>query len=281
MTSTDTTGAGRIGEAFASNTRAGRKGLCPFVCAGYPEAGVLARTLPLLQEAGATMVEVGVPFSDPIADGPVIAGAMHQALEMGTTPTSVLGEIIRARQEGVTLPIVLMASVSLVEHAGAEVLAQRMATSGVDGVILPDCPLEEAPAFAPFFHDAGLATSLLVAPTSPPERAARIADACTGFVYVLTRTGITGTDAPDADPLSSLRDRVDKLRAVTDLPLACGFGIASASDVRRVVRDVDADGAIVGTTLVRAMSEAHNEGRDAPRAAAELTRALAEGCQPV
>ena len=271
-------GADRVVAAFERTNAEGKKALCPFVCAGYPEPGVLARTLPALSSAGATMVEVGVPFSDPIADGPVIAGAMHQALEQSVTPTSVLEEIARARSEGCAIPVVLMASVSLITHAGAERFAHEAIGAGVDGFILPDCPLEEAQAVSEPLTDVGLCVSLLVSPTTPTDRAERIAGACSGFVYVLTRTGITGASTPEAsDPIAALAARVDQLRGVTDLPLACGFGIATADDVRRVVRDADADGAIVGTALVRTMGDASARGEDPVEAATALTQELALG----
>ncbi len=279
MTTSQGPGVERVTAAFRTTLERGRKALCPFLCAGYPGPGVLARTLPLLEDAGATMVEIGVPFSDPIADGPVIASAMHEALGQGVTPTSVLDEIARARAAGCTLPVILMASVSLIEHAGADVFAERAALAGVDGFILPDCPLEEAPSVSGPLADAGLSVSLLVSPTSDEKRASSIAEACTGFVYVLTRTGITGAGGVDtADPFAELRARVDRLRATTDLPLACGFGIATPADVRRVVWEAGADGAIVGTALVRRMGEAQSAGDDPARAASELCRLLAAGC---
>ncbi|MEM1424158.1 MAG: tryptophan synthase subunit alpha [Planctomycetota bacterium] len=284
MTTTGTRepGVERVAEAFGRAHAGGVRALCPFVCAGFPRPGVLARTLPALQEAGAAMVEVGVPFSDPIADGPVIAGAMHQALEQGVTPASVLEEVARARAEGCSIPVVLMASVSLIAHAGAGAFAERAREAGADGFILPDCPLEEAASVSEPLTDAGLCVSLLVSPTTPADRAERIAGACSGFVYVLTRTGITGANAPGAaDPIATLLARVEALRGVTDLPLACGFGIATSGDVRRVVRDADADGAIVGTALVRAMDDASSDGADPVAAAAALTRELATGVAPV
>lgn len=278
MTTADASGVDRIGSTFDSLRVRGGKALCPFLCAGFPQPGTLARTLPALEEAGASMVEVGVPFSDPIADGPVIASAMHDALEQGVTPDAVLDEVQRARLVGLSIPVVLMGSVSLIEHAGAGEFAARCAASGVDGVILPDSPVEEAERFATPFTDLGLGVSLLVSPTTPADRAARIADACAGFVYVLTRTGITGTGNDPGDALAPLRERVTTLREVTDLPLACGFGIATADDVRRVVHGADADGAIVGTALVRCMGEAVRNGQDPSDAAAQLTRELAAGC---
>lgn len=265
----------RIETTFASRVAAGEKVLAPFVCGGSPAPGVLAQTLPALEAAGAGLVEVGVPFSDPIADGPVIAGAMHRALEAGVTPQSVLDEIAQARAAGCDIPVALMASVSMMHRAGIETFADRMSKAGVDGVILPDCPLHEADGFIGPIRDRGLSVSLLVAPTSPDERAVAIARACTGFVYVLARTGITGEQAGAPTGSAALQARVRVLRDATGIPLACGFGVADRAGVSRVVHEAGADAAIVGTALVRRMEEAGPAG--AIEAASSFCRELASG----
>ena len=265
----------RIETSFADRVGKGEKILAPFVCGGCPAPGVLSQTLPALESAGAGLVEVGVPFSDPIADGPVIAGAMHRALEAGMTPQQVLDEIEEARSNGCEVPVALMASVSMMHRAGVGEFADRMKAAGVDGVILPDCPLGEAQTFSGPIRERGLSVSLLVAPTSPEERAGQIASACTGFVYVLARTGITGDIAGEQAPADHLAARVEYLRTATEVPLACGFGVADAAGVARVVQEAGADAAIVGTALVRRMEDAGP--RDAAKAAAEFCTALAGG----
>lgn len=241
----------------------------PFICGSHPSPGMTARLLPALSAAGATVVEVGIPFSDPIADGPVIAAAMHEALRQGATPTSVLAEIAEARPR-TSAGVVAMVSVSIVERAGPDAFIASCAASGVDGLIIPDLPLEEAERVINLARDAGLTLSLLVAPTTPPKRAELIARACTGFVYVLARSGITGERTQlDAD---ALRERIAALRRVTDLPLACGFGISDAAQVQAVLAHADA--AIVGSALVRRLSEAARDGRDPASAGAEFVSSL-------
>lgn len=228
----------------------------PFLCGGHPNRGDLARLIPAIEGAGASVIEVGIPFSDPIADGPTIAAAMHEALQAGATPGTVLEEIagVRART-GVGL--VAMVSVSIVHRMGGPRGFVRQATqAGFDGFIFPDAPLEESGGLLDAAREAGASASLLVAPTTPMSRAAEIARASTGFVYVLARSGITGeqSQAPDVGA------RVRALREVTDLPIACGFGVSSREHVRSVVAHADA--AIVGSALVRRISEAAKAGRD-------------------
>jgi len=261
----------RVDATFKSLRAEGRTGIMPFVCAGHPEPGRLGETLQALEEAGASIVEIGIPFSDPIADGPTIAAAMHEALVAGTTPEGVFREVEAAR-DGLGIGLVAMVSVSLVYRiGGGRAFVERAAGAGFDGLILPDVPLEEAEAFGAMASEAGLTSSLLVAPTTARERAARIARASTGFVYMMARTGITGErqEAPE------VADRVAVLRDATDLPIACGFGISTPEHVRAVVAHADA--AIVGSALVRRMGESAKAGKDPVRAGAELVRELSTG----
>jgi tryptophan synthase alpha chain len=260
---------GRIDDIFADLKASGRRGLMPFICGGHPVPGVTADALPALSAAGAAIIEVGIPFSDPIADGSVIAAAMHTALTAGATPRTVFEEVAKARAS-TSAGIVAMVSVSIVHRMGGAVAFCATARdAGFDGLIVPDSPLEESDALIKAAADHGLSLSLLIAPSTPFKRAETIAKACTGFVYMLARSGITGEQsaAPDVE------QRVSKLRTVTDLPIACGFGISTADHVRAVVRHADA--AIVGSALVRRMNEA-GPG-DAARAAADFSRQLAQG----
>lgn len=244
----------------------------PFICGGYPQAGDTARLLPALERGGAEIVEVGFPFSDPIADGPIIAAAMHEALRGGCTPERVFEEIrsVRAR---VGLGIVAMVSISIVHRMGEARFVSAARESGVDGFIFPDVPLEESERLVKLASEHGLTSSLLVAPSTTPERAARIVKACTGFIYLLARAGITGTGAavPDIAP------RVKMLRGMTDLPIACGFGISTPEHVRRIVHDGGADAAIVGSALVKHVSNVQAAKGDVVHAAEEFTRELTAG----
>lgn len=275
--STTTTSTGRIDRIFADLRARGGKGLMPFVCGGYPGPGVLPGLLAAMERAGASVVEVGFPFSDPIADGPVIASAMYDALGKGATPQSVLDEIHTARTQGVTVGIVAMVSVSIVWRLGARAFVQSAKAAGVDGFIIPDLIVDEAGDVLEMVREAGLTASLLVAPTSTPERAARIARASSGFVYMLARAGITGESSGGP---THIGERVRALRSSTSLPIACGFGISTAEHVRAVVHEGGADAAIAGSVLVRRMQEAVAGGRDPVEAAETLVRELAKGLTP-
>jgi tryptophan synthase alpha chain len=258
--------ANRVTEAFAR--RRGRGGaLLPFVTAGYPTLAATEAALPRMARAGADVIEIGIPFSDPIADGPVIAESMHRALSSGVTPQAVFGAVSRVRAEA-DAALVAMVSVSIVDRMGRDRFLDECSECGFDGIIVPDLDLDEAEALGERCAARGLAFALLVAPTSPPERAARIASLCRGFVYALARVGLTGQRS--ALP-TELPERVALLRRSTALPIAVGFGISDAAQVRAVL--AHADGAIVGSALVQRMGEA----RDPVSAAENFVRDLAAG----
>jgi tryptophan synthase alpha chain len=240
----------------------------PFVTAGFPSLADTARALPALAEAGARLIEVGVPFSDPIADGPVIAESMHAALQRGCTPASVF-ETIQGVRGKVDSALVAMVSYSIVQRSGLESFTEHAARAGFDGLIVPDIDLGDAPDLRAACDRAGLTCTLLVAPTSGDDRIKRIVADCTGFVYALGRVGVTGerADAPDA------RDLVRRIRLFTDKPVAVGFGISTPGHVRDVCSY--ADGAIVGSSLVRRMQAAVKAGSDSVVAAAAFTAELA------
>ncbi len=249
----------------------------PFICGSYPRPGDTTRLLAAMARAGASVVEVGYPFSDPIADGPVIAAAMHEALQTGASPTGVHQEIAAARKGGATIGVVAMVSVSIVWRIGAERFISDAKAAGVDGFIFPDVPLEESGDLLARVREAGLTASLLVAPASDARRAAEIARACSGFVYVLARAGITGGSGGEEPAVESIGRRVRELRGATDLPLAVGFGISTAAHVRSVVRDAGADAAIVGSALVKRMADAAKSGGDAVLEGEAFVRELAGG----
>lgn len=273
-------------ESNLSKARAAKHAaIMPFICGGHPTPQATRSTLAALQRAGASVVEIGIPFSDPIADGPVIAEAMHQTLTVGVTPNDVLSAVSAARGDGVSLGIVAMVSVSIVHRLGAENLARRAAEAGIDGFIFPDAPIEESDAITAPARALGLSVSHLIAPTTPADRAARIAERCTGFVYLLARVGITGETAESAGlDVEALRGRVRGLRGATDLPIACGFGISNADQVRLVTSPPEAggagaDAAIVGSALVKRMARASAQGRDAALEAEAFIRAIAIGVE--
>jgi tryptophan synthase alpha chain len=262
----------RIDRIFAQRREAGQKTLMPFMTAGDPDLETTAALLPALEQAGASIVELGIPFSDPIADGPVIEASMTRALGSGVGLSRVLEMVAEARKQ-VDLGLVAMVSYSIVHRWGLERFVRRAGEAGIDGFIFPDLPLEEAGAGQEVTRGAGRTLSLLSAPTTPLERARRIAAASSGFVYVVSRPGTTGeqTELPAGFP-----ERVASLREVTDLPMAVGFGIASQAHVRQVVEVADA--AIVGSALVRRIDQARDQGREAiVSSVSELTRDLAAG----
>lgn len=264
----------RINSIFADLRSQGRKALMPFLCAGYPRPGLLGDSLKAVEQAGASIVEIGIPFSDPIADGPVIAAAMHEALEAGLTPDAIFAEVAAARS-AVNVGLVAMVSVSIVNRMSQQGLASvdgfiaKAQKAGFDGFIFPDAPVEESGDLVSAARDHGMTASLLIAPTTSPDRAGRIAQASSGFVYLLARAGITG----ERDDAPEIAGRVEMLRQVTDLPIACGFGISTASHVRAVVAHADA--AIVGSALVRRM--ALGFGTDPVGQAKAFTESLAAG----
>lgn len=265
-------GIARINAIFSDLRQRRAKALMPFVCGGYPALDSTSDVLPALERAGASIVEVGIPFSDPIADGPVIAAAMHQALKLGASPLEVFDRVASVRGD-LDLGIVAMCSVSIVHRMGGpEGFCKQAQAAGFDGIIIPDAPLEEVGELRTAAQHQRLSLSLLVAPTSPPDRVEAIIRASTGFVYLLARAGITGES--QAPP--EVRERVALAKSKGDLPVCCGFGISTPAHVRAVVGD-GADAAIVGSAMVRAQADAAARGQDPTEAAASLVAHLCTG----
>lgn len=260
----------RIQEHFRQLRQSGQTALMPFLCAGHPTADALPSTILAVEQAGAAAVEIGFPFSDPIADGPVIAAAMHEALGRGVTPELIFDQVRTIRPQ-TGLGLIAMVSVTIIDRSGQDAFMRRAANAGFDGLIVPDAPLEESSRLRSAAREHDLTLTLLIAPTTPEPRAAAIAQACTGFIYLLARTGITGEqkDAPE------VAERVAMLRRHTDTPIACGFGISTAEHVRAVTQHADA--AIVGSALVKRMGEAGRTGEDHVEAAYRFVQHLASG----
>ena len=260
----------RIDRAFAACREQRRGALLPFVCAGDPSLDMLGDLLGALERGGASVIELGIPFSDPIADGPVIASAMYRALGKGVTTDAVFEAVSQARG-GLDVGLTAMVSMSLVYARGVERFFRDARDAGFDGLVLPDCPLEEGQDASSAASEAGLACTLLVSPTTPDDRAAAIAKASSGFVYMLARSGITGerSDAP------RIEAPVGRLRPHTRLPIAVGFGISTAEHVRAVCDH--ADGAIVGSALVKRLETASEAGRDVVAEAEAFASELSVG----
>lgn len=239
----------RIDAIFQDLRSRDARALMPFVTAGYPDLATTAALLPAIDRGGASICELGIPFSDPIADGPVIQSSMSRALEAGVHPADVF-EMVRSLRPKLTMGLVAMVSYSIVYRQGVERFVGEAAEAGFDGFIFPDLPVEEAPAVARLVAEAELTSSLLIAPTTPDDRAQRIARASSGFIYMLARTGITGARS---DLPAGLDERVARLRGVSELPVAIGFGISKPEHVRAVTTVADA--AIVGSALVREIGQ--------------------------
>jgi len=248
---------------FAANRAAGQKAVAPFVTAGDPDAATSVAVLEALDRAGASLCELGVPYSDPIADGPVIQASYTRALAAGITLEGVFG-IAREAAGRVAMPILAMASYSLVFRRGIERFVADAVAAGLAGFVVPDLPVEESDDLDGACRSAGLALVRLVTPTTPPERAAAIAAKSTGFLYCVSVAGVTGarTELP-----AGLIDRVKWLRTQTDVPILVGFGISSPEQVKAVCQV--ADGAIVGSALVRLVAEQAAAGPAALAAAVE------------
>ena len=267
------TGLTPIQRRFSELASVGRCALMPFVMAGDPDLETTAATLMALQEAGADLIELGIPYSDPLADGPVIQAAASRALAAGTTPAGALAllESLRGR---LTVPVVLFTYSNPLLNRGMEGFCDAAAAAGAAGLVVPDLPLEEAEKLSTLAAARGLDLVLLVAPTTPLERMARIHAASRGFTYLVSVTGVTGVRTALQERVGGL---VGQLKAQGDTPVAVGFGI-SAPEQARQVRDWGADGAIVGSALVKRMAEAHGQGRsvsdEAGRYCAELRHAL-------
>jgi len=256
----------RLREAMDDLRARGARGVAPYITAGD---GGLERTraaLFALQSAGATCVELGVPFSDPIADGPVLQAAAQRALAHGTSLTAILDMLRAARAEGLTLPVVLFSYANPFVHSGWEASLERARAAGADGILVPDVPIEEGDALRDAAEAVDLCPIFFAAPTTSAERIERAGEMSSGFLYTIGRFGVTGKTTELADDVLAFLERV---RSLTERPIAVGFGIANREQVRAVTQHADL--AIVGSALVRHMHDtATNQGE---AAAIEAARA--------
>lgn len=244
-------GVTRISQAFAAARAEGHAALMPYYTAGFPDLRTSEDVLVAIAHAGADLIEVGVPFSDPLADGPVIQRSTQVALDNGMSAAKCLALVSRLRGRGVRQPIMLMGYANPIVTYGHERYAYDAAAAGADGLIVPDLPPEEATELEDACRKAGLALAYLVAPTSTPERLRLIAQRTSGFLYLVSLAGVTG--ARDSLP-PDLGDFVSRVRQVAHTPLAVGFGVARPEQAAQVGKL--ADGVIVGSALVRAVGEA-------------------------
>lgn len=246
-----------IDKLFAELRQTNRKALMPFITAGDPDLDFTAQVIQELAKRGASMCEVGIPYSDPIADGPVIQASYTRALQKKVKLAGILDMLGKVSPQ-VSTPLVTMVSYAIIYRHGAEKYADDLVERGIAGMIVPDLPVDESPALAKICADRDLSLIQLVTPLTPKERALRIAETSSGFIYYVSVAGITGerTQLPP-----DLLERVTWLRSQTPLPVCIGFGISQPEHVRLLAPV--ADGLIVGSAIVRRVAEADSKGRDA------------------
>jgi tryptophan synthase alpha chain len=240
----------RIAEKMQALQQQGRRALIPYIAAGDPEPWVTVPLMHALVKNGADILELGVPFSDPMADGPVIQRAAERALKHGISLTHVLAMVREFRDKDKTTPVVLMGYLNPIEVLGYARFAQEAAAAGVDGVLTVDLPPEEADLFQPAMQGQGLDTIFLLAPTSPAERIKLITKAASGFIYYVSLRGVTGAANLDVREVAA---KLKEIRGHTKLPLGVGFGIGSPEAAAQVAEFADA--VIVGSAVVKRMEE--------------------------
>lgn len=243
----------KIDETFARLKAQGKKAFIPYIMAGDPDIKKTFGQVMMLQECGADIVELGVPFTDPLADGPTIQRAAERALKAGVTLKKVVS-FVRELRHHTQIPIVLMTYYNPVFKYEEELFIKEAVDAGVDGVIIPDLPPEEAAAFIKSSLRANLSTIFLVAPTSTEVRIKKIAAASTGFLYYVSITGITGSKLSHNKTFQS---HIFRVKQLTDKPVAVGFGVSTPEDAKKIAHI--ADGVIVGSAIVKKFYE-HPEG---------------------
>ena len=265
--------ANRIESKFNQLKGNGEKALIAYIMAGDPSLHDTETLVLELERAGADIIELGVPFSDPIADGPVIQKAAERALRSGTSLRRILDTVASLRSR-TQIPLVLMAYYNTIHAFGEDVFCRQAAAAGVDGLIVPDMPPEEDTLLATAGCEGGPLLIYLLAPTSTPARFTRIAGKSKGFIYYVSLTGITGSKLSD---LAGIEQNVARIRQATDVPVAVGFGIATPQDISQVI--ALADGVIVGTAIVRQV-EQHRDNPQMPSHVAQFVKSLKDATQP-
>ncbi|MDI1303193.1 MAG: tryptophan synthase subunit alpha [bacterium] len=259
----------RISDCFTGLKASGRQALIPYIVAGDPEPGITVKAMHAMVDAGANIIELGVPFSDPMADGPVIAKAHERALVHGVSLTTVLAMVREFRQKDASTPVVLMGYLNPVEAMGYAVFAQVAAEAGVDGVLTVDLPPEEATDLTRELRPRGIDLIYLLAPTTTTERIRLITEAASGYVYYVSLKGVTGAASLDVPEVAG---RVAAIRAISDLPIGVGFGIKDAGAAAAVA--AHADGVVVGSVLVDQISRLQGDVAAIPAALATILQGM-------
>lgn len=256
----------RIAATFEALKKDGRRALIPYVTAGFPFADITPELMHGMVEAGADVIELGVPFSDPMADGPVIQQSSERALAKGVTLRHVLADVKRFREKNGTTPVVLMGYANPVERMGADAFAAAAKEAGVDGVLIVDYPPEESSNFAEKMKSSGIDPIFLIAPTSTDERIAEVGQIASGYVYYVSLKGVTGAGHLD---VSTIEGKIAAIKSHVLLPVGVGFGIRDAQTARAVAEVADA--VVIGSRIVQLLEQT------APSAAVvALTRFITE-----
>ncbi|MCX8036086.1 MAG: tryptophan synthase subunit alpha [Candidatus Sumerlaeia bacterium] len=243
----------RIEAMFAEKAKTGQKAFIPFITAGFPDLPRTERIITLLAENGADLIELGIPFSDPIADGPTIQRASAAALEAGASVARIVGLVRQVRRQ-TGVPILLFSAYNPLFHRGLARVADEAKQAGADGFLVPDLPPEESAEFDAILRERDMPLIYLVAPTTPPQRREKIARLARGFLYYISLKGVTGERASLPADLES---GVAELRRHTALPIAVGFGISRPEHARAVARF--ADGVVVGSAIVKKIEELRDD----------------------
>lgn len=262
--------AGRITNTFDRLARQGRTGLVTFITAGDPAPDMTVDFMHTLVQSGSDLIELGVPFSDPMADGPTIQRASERALARGMSPRGVLDLVQQFRRRDDSTPVVLMGYVNPVERYGYRTFAEQAAAAGVDGLLLVDLPADSLERFAGALAESALDVIFLLAPTTPPDRARLIAEHASGFLYYVSVKGVTGSSRPAVEEVAQ---RIAALKRITDLPVGVGFGIRSAQQAAAFAAVADA--VVVGSWLIETVEAAMERQLPAAAVTAKLGEQVA------
>jgi tryptophan synthase alpha chain len=265
----------RIDETFTALRSSGTKGFIAYLTAGDPDLVRSFAAAQALAEAGVDILELGIPFSDPLADGPTIQSASQRALEAGATVEKLLDHLHRFRKQSPT-PVVLFTYLNPVYAYGYEEFHKAAVQAGADGILILDLPPDEAACNQELAGSHGLKSIRLIAPTTPEERIGKICQAAEGFLYYVSREGVTGEQQSLADGIS---ERVATIRKHSSLPIAVGFGIGTPEQAAQV--SATADAAVVGSAIVRTIAEANQSGKDVAQAAADFVRPMVQAVHAV
>ena len=259
----------RIEKKFSSLKKKGEKALVAYLTAGYPDLRVTREIILAFDRAGVDVLELGIPFSDPTADGPVIQEASQAALKNGVTLARVL-DLLADLRVSTEIPVILFSYYNPIFVFGAERFARQAAAAGADGVLVVDLPVEEAAELRKSTDGAGLDFITLVAPTTGIDRAKKMVKGASGFIYYISLTGVTGSGGPVVE---EIRDRISAIRKMSDLPVVAGFGISNTSQAREIAPV--ADGIVVGSAIIRLIGE-HARGPDLVETVETFARSLKE-----